>query len=88
MDDDFNTAQALGHLYALTRILNAVIHKPAQGADSGFSRELAEAVCAVFKDVGSVLGLFQSTPEAILCRPQTGWHQHGRDQRSGYTGTD
>ncbi len=63
MDDDFNTAQALGHLYALTRILNAVIHKPAQGADSGFSRELTEAVCAVFKDVGSVLGLFQNTPE-------------------------
>lgn len=63
MDDDFNTAQALGHLYALTRILNAVIHKPAQGEDSGFSRELSAACCAVFKDVGSVFGLFQSEPE-------------------------
>ena len=73
MDDDFNTAQALGHLYALTRILNAVIHRPAQGEDSGFSREVSEACCAVFKDVGSVFGLFQSEPEQYFsARKQDG----------------
>jgi cysteinyl-tRNA synthetase len=78
MDDDFNTAQALGHLYALTRILNTVIHNPAKDADSGFSRELAEAGCAVFKDVGSLLGLFQVSPEQFFSdRKQEGMSTAG-----------
>ena len=78
MDDDFNTAQALGHLYALTRILNPVTHNPAKDADSGFSRELAEAGCAVFKDVGSLLGLFQCSPEQYFAdRKQEGMSTAG-----------
>jgi len=73
MDDDFNTAQALGHLYALTRTLNAAIHKPAHGQDGGFSRDLSEAACKVYRDAGSVLGLFQNTPgEYFAARKQEG----------------
>jgi cysteinyl-tRNA synthetase len=78
MDDDFNTAQALGHLYALTRTLNTAIHKPVKGKDSGFSRELSGAVCKVFSDAGSVLGLFQSTPEEYFsARKQDGISEAG-----------
>jgi cysteinyl-tRNA synthetase len=78
MDDDFNTAQALGHLYALTRTLNTVIHAPAQGDDSGFSRELADEAAKVFKDAGSVLGLFQNTPdEYFAARKQDGISEAG-----------
>lgn len=73
MDDDFNTAQALGHLYSLTRILNTAIHKPAKEEDSGFSRELAQTVLEVFKDVGSVFGLFQQNPaDYFSARKQEG----------------
>ncbi|MBM4312215.1 MAG: cysteine--tRNA ligase, partial [Deltaproteobacteria bacterium] len=72
MDDDFNTAQALGHLYSLTRILNAAVHTPGQDA-GGFSRRLAEAACAVFRDAGSVFGLFQVEPAAYFAaRKQDG----------------
>jgi len=73
MNDDFNTAQALGHLYAMTRVMNAAIHEGGQDADNGISRELAEAGCAVFEDVGKVLGLFQSAPvEYFAARKQEG----------------
>ncbi|MBM4312241.1 MAG: cysteine--tRNA ligase [Deltaproteobacteria bacterium] len=72
MDDDFNTAQALGHLYSLTRILNAAVHTPGQDVNR-FSRRLAEAACAVFRDAGSVFGLFQSAPASYFAaRKQDG----------------
>jgi len=72
MDDDFNTAQALGHLYSLTRVLNTAVHMPQDG-DNKFSRHLAAAACTVFSDVGSVLGLFQSAPvQYFASRKQEG----------------
>jgi len=72
MDDDFNTAQALGHLYSLTRALNAAVHTPGQET-AVFSRRMAEAALAVFRDAGSVFGLFQAAPEQYFAgRKQDG----------------
>ncbi len=72
MDDDFNTAQALGHLYGLTRTLNAAVHRPGQETGA-FSRRLADAACAVFRDAGSVFGLFQADPaQYFAVRKQDG----------------
>jgi cysteinyl-tRNA synthetase len=72
MDDDFNTAQALGHLYSMTRMLNAAVHTPGQDGNR-FSRRLAEAARAVFADAGSVFGLFQVEPAAYFAaRKQDG----------------
>jgi cysteinyl-tRNA synthetase len=60
MDDDFNTALALGHFHDLARNLNALT------GDGGLRRgPLAELLALArdnFRRFGSILGLFQSAP--------------------------
>jgi cysteinyl-tRNA synthetase len=61
MEDDFNTALALGYLHELARILNRVL------ADKGFRKDPAAAALLNegrnrLRESGIILGLFQQAP--------------------------
>ena len=58
MDDDFNTALALGHIFDFARKVNAFI----DNAPRGMEREL-QAAREFFGRVGEVLGLFGEDPK-------------------------
>lgn len=66
MDDDFNTAQALGVLFEMVRATNRFL------ADAGEFTPLKLSLVAhvrhLFEEAGHVLGLFTSTPAAWLDR--------------------
>lgn len=66
MDDDFNTALALGNVFDLVRGVNRVLAEGKGG--SGADRLLLTAVRAGMAELGSVLGLFTSEPSAYLER--------------------
>ncbi len=65
MDDDFNTAQALGYFYDLQRYLNILL-------DISRSHPTEEIILMLkkclshFSDLGWIFGLFQEDPEAYL----------------------
>ncbi|QSV46790.1 cysteine--tRNA ligase [Geobacter benzoatilyticus] len=63
MDDDFNTAQALGFVFDLVRSANRVL---AEGR--GENRELLIDAGSRIREVGVVLGLFMSEPNAFAER--------------------
>ena len=63
MDDDFNTAQALGFVFDLVRSANRVL---AEGR--GGSRGLLADAGSRIREVGGVLGLFTSEPNAFAER--------------------
>ncbi len=56
MDDDFNTARAIGHLFDLSRAVN-------RGLDEGAGAEARAAAVALLR-LGQVLGLFWKAPAA------------------------
>ncbi len=64
MDDDFNTALAIGHFYDMARVLNRILHQP--GPDPTLDRSLLSLGRDSFRSKGAVLGLFQSEPELYL----------------------
>lgn len=64
MDDDFNTALAIGHLHDMARCLNHVLHQP--GDDPALDLSLLALGRDCFKTQGAVLGLFQSDSAAFL----------------------
>jgi len=66
MDDDFNTAAALGHLYALTRTLNSLMDTKKKSSSFELPQSCIKEALLVFKQVGSVLGLFQQEPAAYF----------------------
>jgi len=60
MDDDFNTAQAMGHIFDLARAIN-------QARDAGVSSEAFETAQDVFRELTGVLGFRLDEPaEAAL----------------------
>ncbi len=63
MDDDFNTAEVLGHLFVLTRSLNALVNQKKKFP----TFQLAEGTRALakqqFRLVGEVFGLFREAPQ-------------------------
>jgi cysteinyl-tRNA synthetase len=61
MDDDFNTAAAVGHLYSLTRSLNTVIDA-AKKNKGKMSHLIAKKAKKAFNQEGKVFGLFQMEP--------------------------
>ncbi|HEX9006699.1 MAG TPA: cysteine--tRNA ligase, partial [Bacteroidota bacterium] len=66
MDDDFNTALALGNVFDLVRSVNRVI---ADGtATRGSNRELLAAARDSIRLLGGVLGVFTSEPAAYFER--------------------
>ncbi|NIO04867.1 MAG: cysteine--tRNA ligase [Proteobacteria bacterium] len=64
MDDDFNTALAIGYFYDMARVLNRILHNP--GDDPSLGPSLLAFAKDCFEKQGAVLGLFQSDPEAYL----------------------
>ncbi len=65
MDDDFNTAKVIGDLSTIFRIANDVLQKP---EDKDRDARTLRAIAKAARDIGSVLGLFLESPEAVLSR--------------------
>ena len=76
MDDDFNTAQAIGHLFEGVRALNRLL----AAADPAVQPAIADG-CATLVRLGGTLGLFASQPAAWLER-----QAQRRLQQSGLDG--
>jgi len=68
MDDDFNTAAAIGHLYVLTRSLNALLDQKKKFP----TFQIAEGTVALareqFQMVENIFGLFRESPQAYFER--------------------
>ena len=64
MDDDFNTAQAIGVLFDLVRTVNRYLGEVARPDQHGM--DLLAGIRKGFSEVGSVLGLFQVKPAKWL----------------------
>ena len=63
MDDDLNTAQALGYLFETVRLLNRLLEAPS--ADPGYLTILRE-MAAELVDLGGVLNLLQADPQTMV----------------------
>jgi cysteinyl-tRNA synthetase len=63
MDDDLNTAQALGYLFETVRLLNRLLEAPSD--DPGYLTILAEMYDEVV-DLGRVLNLLQADPQTMI----------------------
>jgi cysteinyl-tRNA synthetase len=66
MDDDFNTALAMAHLFDLVRSVNRLLAEG--GGTTAAGRALLGQVQATFADTAQVLGVFTSEPAAYLAR--------------------
>jgi cysteinyl-tRNA synthetase len=62
MDDDFNTAKAMGHLFDAVRLINTYMMDQGFKVDSETIAVLRLAKKA-FQDIGRVLGLFLDDPD-------------------------
>lgn len=65
MDDDFNTARALGHMYEVVRLMNGFM------ADRVFALSpetilIMRTAWDIFIDIGDVLGLFRMDPNSYF----------------------
>ena len=70
MDDDFNTARAVGCLFEMTRIMNAYAGDKASLAAPEASFVLQEAE-RFFREVGGVLGFFSEDAESYFFQDKT-----------------
>jgi cysteinyl-tRNA synthetase len=75
MDDDFNTARALGHLFDFARQANSLLLE----AGGALAREAAAPAVEVFREVGEVFGLFTHDPEEWFRQARPGVPEEGRD---------
>lgn len=74
MDDDFNTAQALGMLFDTVRTLNRFLSEG--GGQSVSSRAWLEQLRGAVTQIGTVLGLFQVNPADWLAAREAAKAQH------------
>lgn len=65
MDDDFNTAQALGFLFEFVRLLNRWINVRNFKLTED-SKILIIAIDSMIKECGSIIGLLQDDPQVVL----------------------
>jgi len=65
MDEDFNTALALGHVYNAVRVLNRFLSDP-EFKKTNFARSILALARKAFSKIGTVLGLFQVKPLEFL----------------------
>ena len=65
MDDDFNTAKALGHVFDSVRALNRVVQMASKRPSALYKEPLKEAVEGL-KSVCSTLGILRQAPESYL----------------------
>jgi cysteinyl-tRNA synthetase len=68
MDDDFNTAAALGHLYTLTRSLNALVDQKKKFPTFQIAEETFARAREQFQMVGNIFGLFRESPQAYFAK--------------------
>jgi cysteinyl-tRNA synthetase len=62
MDDDFNTASALGVLHRVTRDLNRVLDEVKKGDEGILSKVLCEEALKTFTTMGDILGILACDP--------------------------
>jgi cysteinyl-tRNA synthetase len=62
MDDDFNTASALGALHLATRNLNSVLGEVKKGDSGKLPSDLCDEVLKTFTAMGNILGILTSDP--------------------------
>ncbi|QOX77635.1 cysteine--tRNA ligase [Trichlorobacter lovleyi] len=74
MDDDFNTAQALGSLFDVVRTLNRLLAEG--GGNSSAVRADLERLQAAVAEIGAVLGLFLIKPSDWLAAREAEKAQH------------
>lgn len=79
LDDDCNTASALGHMFGLVRLANRLMEDKGL-RNSAATKELLERFTALIATWGGVLGLFERKPAAFL--------QELRGQRATRKGID
>jgi len=65
MDDDLNTARAIGYLFDTARQINGFL-SDGKTVSSDAGRKVLSLAIKNIKDVGSVLGLFQDDPESYF----------------------
>ena len=65
LDDDLNTAQALGHVFSMTRIVNRLLDDKALRASEG-TREILNSYRERLGRVAGITGLFGEDPETFL----------------------
>lgn len=63
MDDDFNTALAMGVIFDLAREVNTAVQK-AGNEVSGAGREALQRAMDLFQDFNGVMGIFQVEPQS------------------------
>ncbi|MBI3127007.1 MAG: cysteine--tRNA ligase [Candidatus Tectomicrobia bacterium] len=68
MDDDFNSARALGHLFDFARQANSIL----LDAGGALTRAAAAPAAEALREVGRVLGLFTHEPEEWFRRARPG----------------
>ena len=67
MDNDFNTAQGLAHLFDTVKSINKALHLlPEQPAAEDVA--LLKATAATFRELAGVLGLVQQNPTEVVAR--------------------
>jgi cysteinyl-tRNA synthetase len=69
MDDDFNTALAIAHMFDLVRCINRALDE--EGGKSSTGQALFTNVRNKVRELGKVLGVFISEPSAYLERIKT-----------------
>ena len=80
LDDDFNTAQALGHLFEAVRAINRVLAEKRASESRVWWERLRQAREQIL-GIGTVLGLFQEDPNTWLGRiRQSGLAESGLDE--------
>ncbi|MBS3905794.1 MAG: cysteine--tRNA ligase [Syntrophaceae bacterium] len=67
MDDDFNTAQALGYFYDLQTVLNSLLDL-SRGQPTDQIRSLLDQGREQFRKMGWIVGLFREEPESYMDR--------------------
>jgi cysteinyl-tRNA synthetase len=67
MDDDFNTAAALGHVSELLTLANKLLDQP-KSAPKPVRRSTLEAITAGLAEVAEVLGVYGQDPDPYLLR--------------------
>lgn len=70
MDDDFNTALVIGHIFDMVRAVNRLLAE--EGGNSPAARGVLADVKGKIMEMGKVLGLFNSEPAAYLQRIRKG----------------
>jgi len=65
LDDDLNTAQALGHAFSMVRTVNRVLEDKALKAGEG-ARALLESFLERARAIADMTGLFGQDPDAFL----------------------